>query len=976
MVSRIGFTRWKAFATLASVIVVLGGGATACRDGINAEAADDGGFEGGFDGAVAEGPVQGRALSANGVAVASFSLSSNDVMAFPSVPCGGAATTNALSITNEGSVVLSVSAATTGGAFSVSPMVLQILPGTAGTLVVSAVAPASAPAGEPLTGALTLSTNDPSQKSVIYQLNATPRGATLAIPQGSFVFPPTHVGTALPAIVRTLSNTGNAPATFTFSTPTSSIFSFLGAADGGVPPVALNPGETWQVSALFTPTSPTVFTASSTITASAATCGESQTSIAFSGEGATGDVQGWPTAPIDFGAAICGGGAPAPQTFTLTNAGLVYAKITSVSLTGAPGFAAGINVGRTIAANASFVVTLTAPPVPLNTSTTPVTGTLSIETDADTSPHLITLTEEPSGALLSWNTSAIPNFGSFGPVQLLGSATQSFRVVNSGTAPASVTLAVPSNGDAGSSSAFRVAPAAFTVGTRSAQAASVTFSPSAVPGVTGSIAMSATGSICGALPAPLSLSGSGLGGGPVVTSSSLTFGATCGGQAPAAQSFMIENVGTEEFTWAMGGPTGEGAFMYTVTSNPPPSRLLPGASAVIVVGAQAIPSPATDPSPSAYAAQLTITTDVPLDPPHVVSLGETPLGDQLAFSTSGPLSFGQVPLQTMLSQPFSVTNSANAGSPAATVSFALSGTSADGYITPAPLSNLAPGSALTDTLTFFPTSAVPYSAMVAAITTDPLCTLLPSPVPVSGTGTQGVVSVSAATLSFGTDPTDPQGLVNCGAQGLTNSFTVANLGNAPFQITGLVFGKGAASPYALSGPGTALPLTIPIGGASTIVVTPSPIPANVANPSDPTAFSDVLTLATNAAGDVPHEVALTMQPRGAVIANIPLTTAWAFGTVSFGSIGTFLSSIQNTGNAGASIALIGLSQPTIFGLQNNPTIAPGGAMTPIVGQFTPPAASGHWTDSGTLVVSTLEAFCAPVPTEWTSPAISVSGASP
>jgi hypothetical protein len=272
-------------------------------------------------------------------------------------------------------------------------------------------------------------------------------------------------------------------------------------------------------------------------------------------------------------------------------------------------------------------------------------------------------------------------------------------------------------------------------------------------------------------------------------------------------------------------------------------------------------------------------------------------------------------------------------------------------------------------------AAVSYPAMLAAVTTDPLCTPLPAPVPVSGTGTPIVVSVSAATLTFGTDPADPQGLVNCGAQGLPHSLTVANLGNDSFQITGLAFGKGAASPYAISGPGATLPVTVPSGGASTIVVTPSPIPSSVANPNDPAAFSDVLTLTTDAAGDIPHQVALVMQPRGAVIANTPLPTTWTLGPVSFGSIGTFNSSIQNTGNAGASIALIGLSQPTIFGLQTNPTMAPGGAVTPIVGQFTPPAASGQWTDSGTLVVSASEAFCAPLPAQWASPTISFSGTS-
>jgi hypothetical protein len=437
---------------------------------------------------------------------------------------------------------------------------------------------------------------------------------------------------------------------------------------------------------------------------------------------------------------------------------------------------------------------------------------------------------------------------------------------------------------------------------------------------------------------------------------------------------MIQNVGDEAFTWTMSGPSGAGASIYTATSYPPPGLLLPGASAFIDVSASPIPSPAASTSPSAYAAQLTLTTDVPLDTPHVVSLGETPLGDQLAFSTSGPIRFGQVATQTMLSQPFSITNNASAGSSPATVSFVLSGTGAGGYTTPAPLSNLAPGASLPDSLTFFPQGAVDSPAMLGIVTTDPLCAPLPAPIPVSGVGTQAVVSVSAATLAFGTDTTDPKGLVNCGAQGLSQGLRVANLGNQDLQVTGLAFGKRAASPFSILG--STLPLTVPIGGASTIIVTPSRMP-EVADPNDPTAFSDVLTVTTNAAGDAPHEVALVMQPRGAVIADTPLTTTWAFGTVPSGSIGTFISAIQNTGNADASVTLLGLSQPAIFGLQTNPTIAPaGGAVTSVVGQFTPPAASAQWSDAGTLAVSASQAFCAPLPSQWTSPTISLSGASP
>jgi hypothetical protein len=976
MKGRLGDTRRKRLVAFVSLAVVLG--SAGCSGGNGAVVNSDGGLDGALDAPEDRDPADAKTdpKAADGGASALFSPAVTSPLDFPTVPCGGAAETEALTVTNKGSAVLAVSAATAGTGFSVSPTMLQVQAGKSATLTVSAAAPSSATAGVPFVGGLNLDTNDPSQRSLTYQLSATPTGATLAIqPQPTFDFAPTAVGIPASAINLTVVNTGNAPGTFTFGAPTVSLFSIsLDGPDGGQLLVNLNAGASSSVWAGFTPTNTTLVTATSSITPSGATCGTSPLSVAFSGVGATGDVGGWP-ATVDFGPSDCGGSAPANQTFTLTNTGPVDAHVTSVLLTGAPGFTTDADVGRTIPAQGLSKITVTAPAVPANVPVTPITATLTIETDADTSAHVITLTEEPSGAILAFDTSPTPNFGSFGPVQLLGSATQYFNVRNTGSASASVTLVALANGDAGAPSSFSISPAAFAIGSGGAESESATFTPVSANGVTGSIAMAtATGSICGALPAPMPLSGSGLGGGPVVTQSSLTFLANCGGAPPGAQSFMVQNDGTADLTWSMSGPTGAGASQYTVTADPPPGLLIPGASATVNVAARAVPSPAPNPAPSAFAAQLTITTDVPLDPPHVVSLGETPLGDQLSFWTPGPLKFGQVPIDTMLSQPFTVANFANSGSPAATVFFAVGGTGAGGYLTPAPFVNLSPGAAASENLSFFPTSDVAYPAVLGPLTTDPVCTPLPSAISLSGTGTQGVVSVSAATLAFGTSPSDPQGLVNCGSSGLAHSLTVSSVGNQPFQITGLALGQGASSPYTLSGSGTLLPATVPIGGSVTIVVTPLPIPESVLNPSDPTPFSDTLTLTTNAALDTPHAVQLVMQARGAVVTNTSLATTWTFGTVSFGSIGTFTSSIQNNGNAGVSVALNGVAQPSIFGLQSNPTKG-GNGVTPLVGQFTPPAADGQWSDTGILVVTAQQAFCAPLPSEWDLPTIHVSGAS-
>jgi hypothetical protein len=117
-----------------------------------------------------------------------------------------------------------------------------------------------------------------------------------------------------------------------------------------------------------------------------------------------------------------------------------------------------------------------------------------------------------------------------------------------------------------------------------------------------------------------------------------------------------------------------------------------------------------------------------------------------------------------------------------------------------------------------------------------------------------------------------------------------------------------------------------------------------------------------------------MQPRGAVIANTPLPTAWSFGTISSGSIGTFTSTIQNTGNGPATAKIQGLSLANVFGLQNNPTNVAPKSVAALVGQFTPPSTNGTWTDRGQLVVSA-PAFCAGLPNQWITPYIDFSGSS-
>lgn len=927
---------------------------------------------------------------------------------FGAVACGSSSTADTLTITNTGGSTLSVSATEVGSGFSISgPTALSIESGMAGTITLTASIPGSATAGSTITGSLALFTNDPVHSNISLLLSATPTGATL---QGTsqYAFASTEVGVQAPPVGITLTNTGNAPGTFAFGTPSDPSVTLSGLSSSGA---VLNPLSTLNGSAVYLPSTLTPAggtTATVAITTTGATCGESLTSLQFTGQTATGNISGWPSNnTVDFGPAPCDGVAPAPQTITLTNSGTTAARITEVDTSAIGGFTSNAAVGAQIApSGGTLTIGFTAPPVPAPTLSNPsvslsaVTGTVTIYTDSSSAGTTIRLTEEPQGAILAFSTPSTPgctmaaNFGDFTtPVLLLESSPpEFFCAVNTGNAPANVTLGVTDNEaaagaeavDSGELSAFLLAVQSFSIAapatpsTPSILQDALTFTPlEAATPTTGSLSMAvdSTTTLCQLLPSPLPLSGTATGGGPVVTPTSLTFPATCGGGTPPSQTFVVQNSGTANLTWALSSVTGPGAGQYTVSASPPPGLLTPNAQSIVTVSAVGVASPA--PSLAALAAQVTVTTDVPLDTPHVVSLSEVPIGDQLSLSV-GTLAFGQVPVGTSISQAFAITNNANPGSPNANVSFSLSGTGASAFSQPIQTGgSFGAGGSATETVIFDPTnpSLVADTATIVFSTSDPLCAPLPSPLSLSGTGTAGAVSLSATTLAFG-QPGDPNGLVSCGSTGTTQSLTISNVGNQSFDLTSVTLGKGSSSPFTLSGPATTLP-TLGFTGSSaatTLTITPEAIPA-AANPNDPSAFSDILTIATDAAGDTPHNVSLVMQARGAVIANTTLPTTWTFGSVGAGSIGTFTTSIQNTGNAAATVTLQGLSLPAVFGLENNPTSALPNAVTELVGQFTPPSSNGSWTDSGQLVVSTPDGLCAPLPSQWTTPTIALSGMS-
>jgi hypothetical protein len=891
-------------------------------------------------------------------AVAAFATSTIDEGAGN---CGASAgVTKTFNVQNNGCANLTVSATIAGTVFSASPTMLTVAPGTTGTITIKAVVPASSTAGSAISGSMALTTNDPAHASATIPLSVMPTGATLAWAASSATtanFGVQPMNQAATPIALTLDNTGNAAASITMGTPSNSQFTLSPSN------ATIAAAGNASLQASFTPNSTTASTATSTFTVTGAICGTSVSSLTFSGQGGTGSVTGWPTATEDFGGGACGGSAPAAQTFTLTNSGPVAAHITAITFAGFSGYTTNATVGEGIPANGgSITVSLSAPAIPFPSAVPGnYAGSVTFTTDvAGDTPHQINLTEHAVGAILAWDTSATPGFGNFGTVPAGTNANQSFAVTNTGNATSSVTLAA--------NTPFSILPATFNVSGGSNQSDSAAFSPQTFGPFTSSLAMSGT-NLCQPVPSALSLTGTGQAGGLSLSSQSLAFTVNCG-QAATGQTLILTNPGNASFNWNAQLPNGTNSdSLYTIS--PSSGTIAPnGGTATITVSPAAMPQYPTNTNPSAFADSITITTDIPNDTAHTVSISETPLGDILSVSPTS-LSFGSIPISTNSpAQTFVVLNAANAGSPTANVTI----TSSDATDFPAtPTSTtVAPGGQSGPISVQFdaPGSPGSYNSNIDISTTDVLCAPLPtSPaVAASGAATEaGPVYNPPSPLDFG--------LVNCGSTASPQQITATNSGTQTYTITGLALGKGASSPFGVA----MLPANgvVTQTGSVTITVTPTGIPQNEPNNAVPDSgyWSDTLTIQTNANNGNPTVIyALTMGAKGVIITNNLASTNWSFGTVSFGSTGFFNNLIKNAGNDVAVATLTGLNYPNIFGLQGQPVTLPNGPMT-LSGTFTPPSGSGTWADQGVLTIApgSGAVLCEPLPASWQTPTINLTG---
>ncbi len=805
-----------------------------------------------------------------------------------------------------------------------------------------------------------MTTNDPAHATASIGLSVTPTGATLAWDATSPTaasFGTQPEGLAATPISLTLDNTGNATANVTFAAP-GGMFT-LSPTSGGI-----TAGSNQILAAGFTPTNLVAQQASSAFTVSGAVCGTSVTALGFTGQGATGSVTGWPTATFDFGFELVRRKQPLRRRRSpLTNAGGLAAHVQTVTFGGYAGYTSSATAGTVIPANGMLVVSVSAPSIPFPSAVPGnYAGTVTYTTDiAGDTPHQVNLTEAALGAIIAFDTTATPGFGNFGPVPVGSTATENFSVVNTGNASSSVTVA--------DTTPFSVTTAVFNLSGTSSQSDQAAFAPSTSGLVNSTLAVTAT-NLCQPLPTALNLSGTGEAGGISITNPPTPFTVACNSTAPA-QTFTITNSGNQPMTWggALSSTNSANGTWYSIV--PAGATLPAGGSSMVMVTPVAMPQFPTDPTNLAqFNDTIVVTTDIPGDTAHNVTLSETPLGDVLVLNTAS-FTFGSTPINTPETAPFTITNNANNGSPQANVTITSQGAdSADFTVAPSTESIAAGATTGNVNVTFQAATAATYTGDIAIGSSDVLC----APLPTDLTPAAQATEAGPACNSVGGGPCALVfGNVNCGTQAPSAQLFMTNTGTQSYTVTGLTLANNTF--YGV----TMVPANgiVAPGGTVTITVAPNAIPGTVPAVPASATYSDTLTIATNANVAQPNFSAnLTMGAAGVIVSNSLATTNWAFGTVNLGSTGFYNVAIRNAGNEDVSVTLSGLNYPSIFGLENNPVIDsnPPDLMT-ITGTFTPPSGAGNWADTGTLTVAPVPGavLCQPLPASWATPSVTFTG---
>ena len=451
------------------------------------------------------------------------------------------------------------------------------------------------------------------------------------------------------------------------------------------------------------------------------------------------------------------------QSVTLTNTGTGILYLTSIGVTGAnaSSFVFANSCGSSLAAGANCTIHGHFAP----TATGPLTADITIVDNAANSPQSITLSGTGVAPAVSLSATSL----SFGVENLLTtSAAQSVTLTNTGNGALTI-ASIAVTGANASSFIFNN-----SCGSSLAAGANCTihghFTPTGTGQMTAAVTITDNASDS---PQSIALSGTGVTPAVSLSATSLSFGAENLLTTSASQSVTMTNTGNGVLAISSIAVTGANASSFVFVSS---------CGSTLAVSANCTIHGHFTPTTAGALTAAIIIADNAIDSPQSIALSGTGLAPAVSLSATS-LSFGSENLLTTSgSQSVTMTNTGTAA--LSITSIAVTGTNASSFVFVNSCgSSLAAGANCAIHGHFTPTTA---GALTAAITITDNATDSPQSIILSGTGLAPAVSLSATSLSFGTER-----LLTASA---SQSVTLTNTGTAVLSIKSIaVTGANASS---------------------------------------------------------------------------------------------------------------------------------------------------------------------------------------
>ncbi|HEV2207408.1 MAG TPA: choice-of-anchor D domain-containing protein [Verrucomicrobiae bacterium] len=657
------------------------------------------------------------------------------------------------------------------------------------------------------------------------------------------------LGTTSAAQTVTLTNSGTATLTIT-SIAASGDFSQTNNCGTSVATSA-----NCTISLTFTPTLTDARNGTLTITDNAS---GSPQMITLSGMGVAFGA-GVSVSSLTFGSQVVGMPSAA-QTVTVTNTGTALLNFSSIAASGDFSVAtSGTTCSSTtpLAVGASCVIAVTFTPTAIGTRT----GSLTLTDDAVTQAVALSGTGTTPGASLS------PSSLTFGS-QVMGAigSAQTATLTNTGTSGLDVT-GISSSGDFAQANTCGTLPA--VLAPSASCAISVTFTPTATGARTGSLTV--TDDASGGSQS-VALSGTGTTPGVTLTPSTLTFSTQPVGSAGASQNVVLANSGTSNLNVTAISISGD--FSQANSCGTLPAVVAPRGTCTFSV--QFTPT-----AVGARTGTITITDDAGSSP-QTVSLNGIGAVPRPAIAPASLTFAAQAIGAASPPQPVTLTNSSSVS--LAVISTSITGANAVDFATSADTcsgTTVAPGGNCSVSVAFTPSAIGARSATLSFADNAPGS---PQIVPLSGTGTDPILSLSPTTiLTFSSQL--------MGTSSAAQTVTLTNSGNATLYITSISVSGDFAEANTCGASVTA-------GASCAINVTFTPTAIG--------SRAGTLTINDNASGS-PQAVALAGSGTGPVVGLSPSSLSFSSAQVVGITSAAQTVTLSNTGNALLSITSVATS---------------------------------------------------------------------